>query len=92
MSFTNPVGIGGVLDVSLCLGCGGVCGEWVLGLNHGVEWWGCYGCASNESGIAETILIGLCRDSNHGPLANRANALPLSYTGSMSFCYLILYE
>ena len=23
--FTNPVGTGGVLDVCLCLGCGGCC-------------------------------------------------------------------
>ena len=30
--FTNPVGTGGVLDVCLCFGFGGVdgvCGEWV---------------------------------------------------------------
>ena len=26
LGFTNPVGKGGVLDVSLCLGCGCVCG------------------------------------------------------------------
>ena len=25
LGFTNPVGTGGVLDVCLCLGCGGVC-------------------------------------------------------------------
>ena len=32
LGFTNPMGTGGVLDVSLCFGCGGVCGvgwEWV---------------------------------------------------------------
>ena len=32
LSFTNPVGIRGVLDVCLWFGCsgvGGVCGEWV---------------------------------------------------------------
>ena len=29
LGFTNPVGTGGVLDVCLCLGCGGVGGEWV---------------------------------------------------------------
>ena len=27
LGFTNPAGTGGVLDVCLCLGCGGVCGE-----------------------------------------------------------------
>ena len=30
LDFTNPVGTGGVLDVCLCFGCGGVGGEWVL--------------------------------------------------------------
>ena len=32
LGFTNPVGTGGVLDVCLCFGCGGVGGvdgEWV---------------------------------------------------------------
>ena len=32
LGLTNPVGTGGVLDVCLCLGCGGVSGvggEWV---------------------------------------------------------------
>ena len=29
LGFTNPVGIDRVLDVCLCLGCGGVGGEWV---------------------------------------------------------------
>ena len=37
LDFTNPVGAGGVLDVCLCLGCGGVCGEWVRGLDQGLE-------------------------------------------------------
>ena len=39
-----PVGTGCVLDVCLCLGyggVGGVCGEWVGGLNHGMEGCGC---------------------------------------------------
>ena len=34
LGFTNPVGIGGVLDMCLCFGCGGVGGvggEWVGG-------------------------------------------------------------
>ena len=33
LGFTNPVRIGGMLDVCLCFGCGGVggvCGEWVV--------------------------------------------------------------
>ena len=42
--------------------------------------------------IAEKKGIWLCRDSNHGPLANRENALPLSYTRSLSNCYEIIYE
>ena len=29
LGFTNPVVTGGVLDVCLCFGCGGVGGEWV---------------------------------------------------------------
>ena len=28
LGFTNPVGTGGVLDMGLCFGCGGVGGEW----------------------------------------------------------------
>ena len=38
--FTNPVGTGGMSDVCLCLGCGGVGGEWVGGLAQGQEGWG----------------------------------------------------
>ena len=40
--FTNPVGTEGVLDLCLCLGCGGVggvCGKRVWGLDHGLEGW-----------------------------------------------------
>ena len=40
LGFTNPVGTGGVLDVCLCLGCGGVGGECVGGLDQGLEGWG----------------------------------------------------
>ena len=43
LSFTNPLGIGGVLDMCLCFGCGGVGGvggEWVGGLDRGRERWG----------------------------------------------------
>ena len=46
MSFTNPVGTEGVLDVCPCFGCGGtggaggVGGEWVGGLDQGRERWG----------------------------------------------------
>ena len=35
LGFTNHVRTGGVFDV--CLGCGGVCGEWV-GLEPGSGW------------------------------------------------------
>ena len=39
LDFTNPVGTGGVLDV--CFGCGGIVGgEWVGGLDQGLEGWG----------------------------------------------------
>ena len=40
LDVTNPVGTGGVLDVCLCFGCGGVGGvggEWVWGLDQGLE-------------------------------------------------------
>ena len=37
LGLTNPVGTGGVLDVCLCLGCGG---EWVGVLDQGLEGWG----------------------------------------------------
>ena len=40
--FTNPVGTGEVLDVGLCVGCGGVgdvVREWVGGLDPGLEGW-----------------------------------------------------
>ena len=30
----------GSVDVCLCFGCGGVAGEWVGGLDQGLEWWG----------------------------------------------------
>ena len=39
LGFTNPVGTGGVLDVYLCFGCGGVGGECVGGLDQGRERW-----------------------------------------------------
>ena len=38
LGFTNPVRTREVLDV--CFGCGGVGGEWVGGLDQGLEWWG----------------------------------------------------
>ena len=40
LGFTNYVGTGGVLDVCVCFGCGGVGGEWVGGLDQGRERWG----------------------------------------------------
>ena len=57
LDFTNSVWTGGVLDMCLCFGCGGVVGEWVGGLDQGRERWGwCYVCVRCESGI-------LCIDS-----------------------------
>ena len=58
LGFTNPVGTGGVLDVSLCFSCGGVgvggVGvECVGGLDQGRERWGwCYVCVRCASGFA----------------------------------------
>ena len=46
LGFTNSVGTGGVLDVCLCFGCGGVCGEWVGGLDQGRERYVCVRCES----------------------------------------------
>ena len=46
LGFTNPVGTGRVLDV--CLFCGGVVGELVVGLDQGLEGW-CYVCVRCES-------------------------------------------
>ena len=43
LGFTNHVGTGGVLDMCLCFGCGGVGGigeECVGGLDQGRERWG----------------------------------------------------
>ena len=40
LGLTNPVGTGGVLDMCLCFGCGGVGEEWVGGLDQGRERWG----------------------------------------------------
>ena len=40
LGFTNHVGTGGVWDVCLCLGCGGVGVERVGGLYQGLEDWG----------------------------------------------------
>ena len=37
--FTNPLGTWGVFDVCMCLGCGGLGGEWVEGLDQGLEGW-----------------------------------------------------
>ena len=45
LGFTSPVGTGGVLDVCLCLGCGGV--VYLGGLDPGLEGWYCV-CVSCE--------------------------------------------
>ena len=37
LGFTNPVGTGGVLDVCLCFGCGGVGGRVCLKLSD-LDW------------------------------------------------------
>ena len=40
LGFTSHVGTDGMLDVCLCFGCGGVggiCGEWVWGLDQGLQ-------------------------------------------------------
>ena len=50
LGFTNPVGAGGVLDVCQCFVCGDVGGEWVGGLDQGLEGWR-YVCMSCESGF-----------------------------------------
>ena len=51
IGFTNAVGTGGVLDECLCFGgMGGVGGDWVGGLDQGLQW--CYGCVSCESGFS----------------------------------------
>ena len=39
LGFTNYVGTGKVLDVCMCLRFSGVCGEWVAGLDQGLEGW-----------------------------------------------------
>ena len=40
LGFTNPVRTGRVFDLCLCLGCGGVGGEWVGDLDQDLEGWG----------------------------------------------------
>ena len=52
LGFTNHVGTAGVLGVCLCLGYGGVSGvggEWIGGLDQGLD--GCYICVRCESGL-----------------------------------------
>ena len=46
LGFTNPVGSGGVWDMCLCLGCGGV---WPGPASGRMGW--CYDCVCCESGL-----------------------------------------
>ena len=41
LGFTNPVGTGGVLDVSFYLGYCGVGGQWVGVFDQGLQWCRC---------------------------------------------------
>ena len=52
LGFTNTVGTGGVLYVCLCFGCGGVggiCGEWIGGLDQGLEGERAHGRLANKT-------------------------------------------
>ena len=66
LGFTNPVGIGGVLNVCLCFGCGGVGGvggELVGRLDQGLEGW-CYVwilCVDGRSRYLCIVLGGYLR-------------------------------
>ena len=52
LGFTNPLGTGGVLDMGLCFGCGGVGGVGRgLGQGSGAVGW-CYVCVRCESGFS----------------------------------------
>ena len=56
LGFTNPVGTGGVLDMCLCFGCGGMGGVGGgvgrgLGPGSGAVGW-CYVCVRCESGLS----------------------------------------
>ena len=67
LGFTNHVGTGGVLDVCLCLGCGGVGGEGGVGKEWVVAWtrvwrggW-CYVGVRCESGLSVYMVgPGIC--------------------------------
>ena len=62
LDFTNPVRIGGVLEV--CLGCGGIGGEWVGGLDQGLEGW-CYVCEMWVWIICGLCLADTCTSEEH---------------------------
>ena len=48
LGFTNPVGTGECCTCVCFLGCRGVCGEWIWGLDQGLEGW-CYVSVSPNS-------------------------------------------
>ena len=54
----------GVLDVCLYLGCGsvgGVGGEWVVGLEQGLEWWGGVLCVYGSYMYLYSVIVGYLR-------------------------------
>ena len=83
------MGTGGVLDMCLCFGCGGVggvCGELVGGPGSGVVGW-CYVCVRCESGFSVLCLADTCTSEVH-PVFNPV--APYGYL--LSDMYLIMAD